>query len=402
LKKLLLSAVLLSGLAVLCLADSVTDLQAAANYDLRFSSATWIVNANGVVTTGQMGPGNNALVSKVAASVNGSTDISQLYPAMGISAPVTLTGTNMGSNKLKLVAAAPSLIGHPLTFYIGANVYSLSNVSSFSGTLNTVCSRLSKPLLDSFSTAAKNTAILGDTTASSIVLKGTSGGHPFTLTLSAVAPSGLGGGSVANFVDKVEMGSGPIVAGYRQFPTLVQGGQNATITVTMHKAVTTATAIAMSYSGTGFSAPATITIPAGATQASATMTTSPTNNFLFMTFRGTFGTYFAKSDVNNIVPMIAYFTFSAPGMTTPYGIPGGDKVTVTLNTVTPVSGSTVVTLYCNNANVVVPATVTMPSGSKAVSFVINVPYAPGGQDVSLTGSFPGQVLSARGSFFTSP
>jgi hypothetical protein len=388
LKRTLLPLLLL-GASALTFADSVADFQGAANYDVRFAKATYTINNNGVASTGAFPFGQTTMISKAAGSLNGVGSLAQMYPTLGINLPVTFTGTNLGSNKLRVDLSCAGLAGQTISLTVAGHTYSVL-VQTFGGSLNFVASKLPKPLMDIFSGKARNTSLAQDTaTLSTLDLTGTSGGHPFQFHLTSGTAAGLGGPAVDNYVQELKFSSAPIFTGE------VQGGLPGTITITLAKAPTVNTVVNLTYFGTasvnGFSAPATATVLAGHTTGTATVTTATASQLEVFTYNASFNGYMDKSDPTYVVPRLAYFTFDGvakPGFSQ---LPSGRTVSVALHTLTAVSGATVVSLYTSNPDLAIPPTVTIPSGGTAAAFLMKTPLAPEGSDAVIYGRFPGAV-----------
>ncbi|MFM7187252.1 MAG: OmpL47-type beta-barrel domain-containing protein, partial [Armatimonadota bacterium] len=156
-------------------------------------------------------------------------------------------------------------------------------------------------------------------------------------------------------------------------PTAVNGGTNATGTVTLASpAPTGGILVSLSSNSASVTVPASVTVAAGASTATFTVTTSAVNAATTATITAVAGTVTKTATLTvNQAPV----TFSSLSLN-PTSVRGGTNSTGTVTLSHASTTATTVTLRSSSANrASVPASVTIPAGATSATFTITTTTA---------------------------
>ncbi|MEA2561575.1 MAG: hypothetical protein QOH06_3079 [Acidobacteriota bacterium] len=216
-----------------------------------------------------------------------------------------------------------------------------------------------------------------------------------TVTL-AVAPgssthAGPYAGSTVTIRDDDLPGT-PELSGISLNPTTVTGSKTSTGTVVLDRVSPAAgTQVSLSSSDPAVAAvPASVTVAQGASSATFTVTTNPVSSAKTVTVSASRRGLTKTAGLAVLEPAVSALTL------TPGSFAGGCKSStgkVTLTAKAPVGGI-VVALTSTNPVAVVPASVTVPSGSTSATFLITAPAVTANQTGTVTASFGGGSGSA--------
>jgi hypothetical protein len=303
---------------------------------------------------------------------------------------LTLTGTNLGSGNLKWDITDPAIHGQSVFVMISPTKYYQVTANTLTGTWYAGTALLPLPLVDPTNTYSRATSFFASPTQSNLTLTGTANGQPFSLTIKPVFEGGLAGPYTGNYAKDVMWNHGTFLEDQ------VQGGLPGTLTVDLKSpaptggAVVTLTTVA-SQAGV-VAVPASVTVPAGATKVSVQVATQTVTTPVFFHVTATYNTFQAKSDVIFVEPRIAYITYASSLSPGTGDYTSGANAPLTINLLTPAAAAMTFTLYCNNPDFGAPATVTIPAGAKAVSFVVKTPVAPQGASATVYGFGPNNLM----------
>lgn len=175
-------------------------------------------------------------------------------------------------------------------------------------------------------------------------------------------------------------------------PTAVNGGTNATGTITLGSpAPTGGIAVTLSSNNPAAVVPASVTVAAGASTGTFTITTSAVNAVATATITATAGivTKTAALTVNQ-----APVTFSALSLN-PTSVRGGTTSTGTVTLSRASTTATTVTLRSSNANrASVPASVTIPAGATSATFTITTTTTASNRTATITATALGTSRTA--------
>ncbi len=181
----------------------------------------------------------------------------------------------------------------------------------------------------------------------------------------------------------------PVVTAISMSPASVPGGTNSTGTIMLSSAAPVGGfAIAVTSSNAAVTVPVSVTVPAGTTQVTFTTTTAAVGTDQSSTITGT----------ANAVSVTTTLAVTAPALQslvyTPNSVLGlaSSTGTLTLATIAPAGGLTV-NLSCNNANVTVPASVTVAAGSTSVTFTATTIAVATDQATTTTASVNGSSIT---------
>jgi len=176
-------------------------------------------------------------------------------------------------------------------------------------------------------------------------------------------------------------------------PTAVNGGTNATGTVTLGSpAPTGGIVVTLTSDSVGAKVPATVTVAAGASTATFTVTTAAVNAATSATITATAGIVTKTAILTiNTAPV----TFSALSLN-PTSVRGGTISTGTVTLSRASATATTVTLRSSNANrASVPASVTIPAGVTSATFTITTTATGANRTVTITATSLGLSRSAN-------
>ncbi len=218
----------------------------------------------------------------------------------------------------------------------------------------------------------------------------------FNITTSPVlAPTvvtiSVTGGGVTRTADLTVSSNLPTLTALTVSPTSVDGGTNATGTVTLGSAAPSggvAVSLGSNLPGSA-SVPASVTVPAGTTSATFSITTFPVDNTTVQ-LSATLGsvTQFASLGITRAGAL------NALGLS-PTTVEGGSSSTgtVTLSAAAP-SGGTVVTVSDDSAAATTPASVTVAAGSTSQTFTVTTSPVASQTPVVISGSSGSVTRSA--------
>lgn len=181
------------------------------------------------------------------------------------------------------------------------------------------------------------------------------------------------------------------VVGLALSPQQVAGGGPTSATVTISGAAPrggVAVSLSSSNTAAAYLPSASVTIPSGQTSAKFTVDTKPVNSSVQVALSATLHqTVSATLAVEP--PQVSSVTF-APAVVTGSQ---SSSATVVLTSAAAAPGATVA-LASNNADISVPATVTVPAGATSVSFVVHTVAVASSASATTTASFSGSSKSA--------
>ncbi|MBL8087081.1 MAG: hypothetical protein JNM85_03300 [Chthonomonas sp.] len=214
--------------------------------------------------------------------------------------------------------------------------------------------------------SSNNSAILVPT---SVVIPAGTNTASFTITTNRVggdvvgtvsATAGTGFTAQANLTVRA-----PELLSVTVAPTSPIGGSTATGTVTLGAAAPTGGLVVnLSSSNSAASVPATVTVASGATTANFTVTTLPVSAPVAVTITATNGSQSKSTQITVSVSTIASLTFN------PSIVKGGltSTATLTLTQFAP-AGGLIIDLSADKPGFVsMPASVTVPAGTKTITF----------------------------------
>jgi hypothetical protein len=173
-------------------------------------------------------------------------------------------------------------------------------------------------------------------------------------------------------------------------PSSVIGGNSSVATLTVTKpAPEGGIVIDLRSVSSNVTIPATVTIAAGATTATFTVTTVPVKKSESAMIQA----YAAGVKVSAVITVTATSVVSVT--LNPSSVVGGlnSTATVTLNGVAPVGGTTM-PVYSTNVNASVPISVTVPAGSKTVTFPVTTVVVKANTTASIAAKYLGTTKSA--------
>jgi acetyl esterase/lipase len=183
----------------------------------------------------------------------------------------------------------------------------------------------------------------------------------------------------------------PELAGLALDPASVTGSKTSTGTVVLDRVAPAGGApVSLASSDPAAVVPASVTVAQGASSATFTVTTSPVSSTKTVTVSASRRGLTKTAALRVLEPAVSALTLT-PG--TFAGGCGSSTGKVTLTAKAPVGGS-VVALTNTNPVAVVPASVTVPSGSTSATFSITAPAVTANQTGTVTASFGGGTRSA--------
>jgi hypothetical protein len=199
---------------------------------------------------------------------------------------------------------------------------------------------------------------------------------PVTVVATVTLTATLGSSTVSTIIKVVPA----IVSVVRVAPSPVVGGVSTKCAVYINGAAPTGgQAVAVSCNSTFATFPASITVPAGATAANATVTTSPVSVPTTVVVTGKTAAVSAETTfVINPAPLASIKTATSTVV--------GGKATVLTITLGGKAGPTglVVQLGSSSADIVVPATVTVPAGATTTTVNLTTLAVKANTSVTLT------------------
>jgi hypothetical protein len=208
---------------------------------------------------------------------------------------------------------------------------------------------------------------------------------PNVLTNTAASVSATYGGIMTSSAFNLTSNS---LASFTVSPGTVIGTVQSKGTITLTTPTPTALSVTLKSSHTAVTVPSTVTIPAGAASVAFTIKTGSvsmsTTGTLTATYNGASKT--ASLEVTPIT--VKSLTLS------PSTVIGSLSSTGTVTLVVKAPASMVVALQSNNAAVMVPASVTVASGSATAQFKIQTKAVTSNTTVTITGSLNGYDSSA--------
>ncbi len=192
----------LAGLSLFSWAAPIDDFRNATDFALKplGASGTAII----VITSQpvEVPAGYWGEVTKASGSLNGTVDIGALATNLGLHGSAVLTGTDLGSNRVKWAVTAPDLIGQTVTFTYDGQTYTVK-ITSISGTYTAVLAS-AVARVDPASGRGRNVTITKDPTGTNtFTMKGNLNGNilfPVRVDLTNILYEGLGGQASGNFV----------------------------------------------------------------------------------------------------------------------------------------------------------------------------------------------------------
>ena len=334
-----------------------------------------------------------ASVTVAEGATSGTFPVNTLPVSGAVTATITAASANVLTATLSVApASAGGGLGTVAEATLGSG--SVTGGQTANGTIT-----LAMPAGAGGVTVGLVSSVASATVPSSVTVPAGSMSAAFAVTTSpvATAASGLITVTSANSVSVPvvvlpESGSGGAgtVASVSLNPTSIVGGQSATGTVTLASAAASGgVAIGLASSVPGVSVPASLVVPSGATSATFTVTTSPVTS-------AASGTITATGANSVSVPVSVQPSASSGGGTTgtvsgltlnPSSITGGQSSTGTVTLASAAgSGGVTVGLASSLSSAVVPASVTVPSGSTSATFTVTTSAVTTPVSGSLTAS----------------
>ena len=335
----------------------------AAAVSLASNNATLPVPANVTIAAGQNSATFTATSGTVAsnqtatvtATLNGqsqSTSVSltvTVVPSSLSCAPGTVNAPGSSSCTVTLSAPAPSG---------GVTVGLSSNNANV-----TVPASLSVAANQSGGTFTANVAAVS--TDQTALLTASLNGGAKTFTLTASAPAQLTSVSCS--------------------PSTLASNATTSCTVSLSKAATSAAAVSLASNNATLPVPANVTIAAGQNSATFTATSGTVASNQTATVTATMNGQSQSTTVSLTVTVVPASLSCSPGTV---NAPGSSSCTVTLTAPAPTGGVTV-GLSSNNANVTVPASLSVAANQSGGTFTANVAAVSANQSALLTASLNG-------------
>jgi uncharacterized repeat protein (TIGR03803 family) len=179
-------------------------------------------------------------------------------------------------------------------------------------------------------------------------------------------------------------------------PSTVQGGQDATGTITLTQAPLGNLTIALTSNAPGYFPPTTATIPKGSTTGTFPITTSPVSTPVNVLITASFQGGYSQASVTITTASISSVTLS------PTSVAGGNPSTgtVTLGGTAP-SGGITVNLSSSTASAKVPSSVTINGGATSATFTVMTTGVASQVSATITASAP-SAGSAKGTLTITP
>lgn len=347
---MLLRNLLLSSLAAVscaALADSVDTFKAGKDMSFAITGGNFTGPFPGNLT-----PSPAVELSKPAGSLNSTNDFYKFLPQFGLHADLTLTGVKINANLLRWNVSAPTLIGKTVNVTISGLTVPIT-VDSVSGHLTAAVHDLAFPKYDAAAHMYRTVSVASYSPTSNIItIAFHLYGSPYSANFNPLY-AGIGGPKPAPFPTILSIGPLSAVGGYNNKFT-------AKVT-TSEVAPAGGFVVALSDSSPQVTTQPSVTIPATTSFNTFVMTTATTTTTQRVTVSATLNGY-TKTSTITLKPMLAGVT--AP-KTQVSGLPGAGSVT--LNQLAPAPGITV-SLASDNAKLVVPAHVVVPTGTNHISF----------------------------------
>ena len=368
-------------------------------------SATISAVLNGVTKTAKLGVDAPQLTSLITVPPS-------VYGGASSTCTVTLTGIAPGGGAVVILASDSAFASVPTSVTVAAG----SKTATFTVTTQPVATTGVATLSASFGVLTKTAKLtvnapylVSEALSPATVL----GGAPSTgtVTLNAVAPTGgltvslASDSTFATVPASVVVAAGAKTATFTVTTKGVLAPSVATLTATLGAVTKTATlnvtatvlstfrlSIASVFGGTSLTGtvtltgvapdagasvtlasdstfagiPTSVSVPGGATSASFTITTTPVSSDSTATLTASLGSVSKTAALGVKAPVLILFGIA------PTSVKGGTSVnaTVTLNSPAPAAG-TVVTLASDLSFATVPASATVPAGTKLGKFTIS-------------------------------
>jgi len=313
------------------------------------------LTATFTVTAGTVATDTKAVISASVGGqeVHGTVYVLVPYPKTLTLAPTTIIGGDAGVGTITLASNAGTGWQVVNLASSNSNVVVPATVTVPSGALTV--------------TFPIQTSIVGSDIAVAISAEADGAGISSTLLIKRVAPKSI------TFA-----------------PASVIGGNSSVATLTVTKpAPAGGIVVDLRSVSSNVTVPATVTIPAGATTATFTVTTVPVKKSESAMIQA----YAAGVKVSANITVTA--TLVTAIALNPTSVVGGfnSTATVTLNGNAPVGGTTV-QLYSTNANASVPVSVTVPAGTKTVTFPVTTVAVAANTTASIAAKYLGTTKSA--------
>jgi hypothetical protein len=175
----------------------------------------------------------------------------------------------------------------------------------------------------------------------------------------------------------------PVLSSVSLSPTSVTGGTSSTGTVRLNgPAPAGGSQITLSDNSTSAATPPSVTVAAGSTSATFTVTTTAVAATTSVTVSAAYKAVTAQASLTIIPPILSSLGLS------PTSVVGGNSSTgtVTLNGPAPAPGI-VVTLSDNSSAAQVPASVTLATGSRTATFIVNTLGVGSSTSATITATF---------------
>jgi len=335
-------------------------------------------SSTGTVTLGSAAPSGGISVALSKNNAAATVPASVLVPAGSSSANFTVTTTAVAASTAVTITATYSSVSKTAALTITPPAPALSSLSvnptSVAGgtsSTGTVTLSSAAPTGGIAVALSKNNAAA--TVPASVLVPAGSSSANFTVTTTAVAASTAVTitatySSVSKTAALTITPPAPALSSVSVNPTSVTGGTSSTGTVTLSSAAPSGgISVALSKNNAAATVPASVIVPAGSATATFTVTTIAVASSTAVTITATYKSV-NKTAALTIAPSATLSSVSLA----PTTVAGGTSSTGTLTlSAAAATGGLVVSLSTNNSLVTsVPASITIPAGSKTGTFTV--------------------------------
>jgi hypothetical protein len=381
--------------------DTLTGLTVAPTSVAGGSSSTGTVTLSQAAPTGgiQVTLASSTGSAKVPASVtvpSGSKSTTFTITTQGVSTVATATisatlGTSTQSAQLTIQPATLASLSVAPTSLVGGSQSTATGTVTITG--------VSAPNGDTVSISSSNPSVAS--APSLVVVNGNAVTATFTITTQSVTTAqSVTFTATFNGVSKTAtLSVQPFqVTGLSISPASVTGGVSSVGTVTISQAAgSSGTTVSLSSSSTDAGIPTSVTIPPGASSATFNITTHGVANTETVVITASAGTSSKPANLTILAPLLTGLTLA------PSSVVGGapSTGTVTLSGVAPTGGTTIL-LSSKNADAVVPASVTVATGSTVATFTISTKGVVTTTTATISAAFAGSTTQTAVLTITAP
>ena len=356
-------------------------------------------SSTGTVTLNAQAPTGGAVVTLASSNTAAATVAASVtVPAGSTSTTFTVTTLGVAANTSSVITAT---YGVAKTATVTLNAAALSSVTRApasvvggNNSIGTVTLNGAAPPAGAVITLSSSN-IAAARLPASVTISGGARSATFTITTSGVTSQTTS--TITAFYAGVNRTTtltvnAAALSSVTRTPSSAVGGNNSTGTVTLNgKAPASGAVITLTSSNTAAArVPANVTIAGGARSATFTITTSGVASQTTSTITASYGGVNRTTSLTVNVASLSSLTLS------PSTVTGGTSstATLTLNGAAPPSGAVVTTASSNTTAAHVPVQVTIPPGSRSITFTVTTSPVTASTTSQISGTYRATTRNA--------